>query len=72
MPLAGARCLLLALLSLYALVQCAVNYRALRESCDAASVAVLFNLVNGLAGAVGLVYVGWRASQGIGAGSAAS
>lgn len=51
--------LLLALLSLYALVQCLINYRAFRESCDSASVAMFFNLVNSLAAVIGLVYFGW-------------
>jgi len=56
--------LLLAVLGLYLLVQSVVNNAAFSRSCDSATVASLFNYVNGFAGLVCLLYFGWAASRG--------
>lgn len=54
--------LLLAVLGLYLLVQSVVNYSAFNRSCDSATVATLFNFVNGFAGLACVLYFGWAAS----------
>ena len=56
--------LLLAVLGLYLLVQSVGNYSAFSRSCDSATVASLFNFVNGFAGIACLLYFGWAASRG--------
>ena len=57
-------CLLLAVLALYALVQSVVNYRAFGESCESASVATFFNLINFVVALLCLMLSGWCAARG--------
>ena len=48
-------CLLSVLCALYVIVQCAVNYRTFKQSCEGASVAMFLNLVSFVAALLALI-----------------
>jgi hypothetical protein len=48
-------CLLWVLCALYVMVQCAVNYRTFKQSCEGASVAMFLNLVSFVAALLALI-----------------
>lgn len=59
----GTSCLLLSILAFYMLLQCLINYKAFKDSCDSASVAIFFNIVNFFAASIALLYFGWCATK---------
>ena len=62
--LTSTSCLLLAVFGLYLLMQSVVNYAAFKSSCDSATVAGFFNLVNAVVGLISFLYFGWAAARG--------
>ncbi len=61
--LSSTSSMLLAVLGLYLLIQSGANFSTFSRSCDSASVASLFNVLNAITGLACLVYFGWAASQ---------